>query len=71
MQSTNKFYSDDVNARIKKNKDFTIYAEELTSAARKEMLGIFIGTYDKEENDVVIDYLSLAYVRQQNLKRCS
>ena len=68
MQSTNKFYSNDANARIKKNKDFTIYADESTSAARKEMLGIFIGTYDKEENDVVIDYLSLAYVRQQNLK---
>ena len=26
------------------------------------MLGIFIGTYDEEENDVVIDYLSLAHV---------
>ena len=26
------------------------------------MLGIFIGTYDEEENDVVIDYLLLAHV---------
>ena len=26
------------------------------------MLGIFIGTYDEEENDVIIDYLLLAHV---------
>ena len=26
------------------------------------MLGIIIGTYGEEENDVVIDYLSLAHV---------
>ena len=55
LQAIDKFYSDDANARIKKNKDFTIYADESTSAARKEMLGIFIGTYDEEENDAVID----------------
>ena len=60
LQAIDKFYSDDANARIKKNKDFTIYADESASAARKEMLGIFIGTYAEEENDVVIDYLSLA-----------
>ena len=62
LQVINTFYSDDTNARVKKNKDFTIYADKSTSAARKEMLGIFIGTYDEEENDVVIDYLLLAHV---------
>ena len=62
LQAIDKFYSDDANARIKKNKDFTIYADESTSAARKEMLGIFIGTYDEEQNDVVINYLLLAQV---------
>ena len=45
----------------KKKKDFTIYADERTSAARKEMLSIFTGTYAVEENDV-IDYLLLAQV---------
>ena len=62
LQAIDKFYSDDAHAWIKKNKDFTIYADKSTSAARKEMLGIFIGTYDEEENDVVIDYLLLAHV---------
>ena len=44
LQAIDKFYSGDANAWIKKHKDFTIYAEESTSAARKEMLGMFIGT---------------------------
>ena len=43
-----QFYSNDENAWRKKNKDFTIYAEKSTSAAKKEMLGILIGTNDKE-----------------------
>ena len=61
-QAIDKFYSDDANAQIKKNKDFTIYADESTSAARKEMLCIFIGTYDEEENNAIIYYLSLAQI---------
>ena len=61
LQAIDKFSSNDANAQIKKNKDFTIYTDKSTSAAKKEMLGIFIGTYD-EENNVVIDFLSLAYV---------
>ena len=40
-------------------KDFTIYADESTSAAGKEMLGIFIGTYYEQENDVAIDYCEI------------
>ena len=62
LQTIDKFYSNDANTWIKKNKDFTICADESTSVARKEMLSIFIGTYDEEENEVVIDYLSLAHV---------
>ena len=41
LQAIGKFYSDDANTPIKNSKDFTVYADESTSAARKEMLGIF------------------------------
>ena len=54
MQVTGKVYSDNENSWTKKNKDFTIYADESTSAARKKMLVVLIETYDGEENNVGI-----------------
>ena len=54
LQVTDKFYSDNENSWIKKNKDFTKYADESTFAAKKKMLVVFIGTYDGEENNVGI-----------------
>lgn len=56
LQAIDKSYSNDANAQIKKNKNFTVSADKSTSAARKEMLGIFIQACHEQENDVIIDY---------------
>ena len=41
LQAIDKFYNGNANTPIKNSKDFNAYADESTSAARKEILGIF------------------------------
>ena len=41
--------------------DLAIFADEATSAARKEMR-LFLSAYDEEKNEVVIEFVSIASV---------
>ena len=42
--------------------DLAIFADEARSAARKEMMGLFLRAYDEEEKEVVIEFVSIASV---------
>ena len=42
--------------------DLAIFADEATSAGRKEMMGLFLSAYDKEKKEVVIEFVSIASV---------
>ena len=42
--------------------DITIFADEATSAARKEMMGLFLSAYDETSKKVVVEFVSLAAV---------
>lgn len=39
--------------------DIPIFADEATSAAQKEMMGLFISVFDEESTKVVVEFLSL------------
>ena len=42
--------------------DLAIFADEATSAARKEMMGLLLSAYDEEKKAVVIEFVSIASV---------
>ena len=42
--------------------DLIIFADEATSAARKEMMGLFLRAHDEEEKEVTIEFVSIASV---------
>ena len=42
--------------------DLAIFADKATSAARKEMMGLFLSAYDEEKKEVVIEFVSIASV---------
>ena len=42
--------------------DLAILAGEAISAARKEMMGLFLSAYDEEKKEVVIEFVSIASV---------
>ena len=50
------------NERIKKYDDIVLYADESMTAARKEMLGIFLAIFDKTEKKFKIEYVTLIEV---------
>ena len=42
--------------------DLAIFADEAISAARKEMMRLFLSSYDDEKKEVVIEFVSIASV---------
>ena len=62
IQQLDKFYWKEVQTRLKNATDIAIYADESTKAARKEMLGIFIGCFDETLKEFKMDYISLTEV---------
>ena len=42
--------------------DLAIFADEATSVARKEMMGLFLSVYDEEKKEVVTEFVSIASV---------
>ena len=42
--------------------DIVIYSDEATSAAQKEMMGLFLGCFDKIEKEFMLEYLPLVEV---------
>ena len=48
--------------------DIAIFADEATSLARKEMMGLFVSAYDEKNKRVVVEYVSIATVSSTQLK---
>ena len=42
--------------------DLVIFAIEATSAARKEMIGLFLSAYDEEEKELTLEFVSIASI---------
>ena len=42
--------------------DLAIFADEATSVARKEMMGLFLSVYDEEKKEVVTEFVSITSV---------
>ena len=42
--------------------DLVIFAVEATSAARKEMMGLFLSAYDEEEKELTLEFVSIASI---------
>ena len=51
VQAIQKYYLEKAKERIKQSTDTAIFANESTSAAQKEMLGIFIGSFDESNKE--------------------
>ena len=50
------------NSHLKEKLINTLINDEARSAARKEMMGLFLHAYDEEEKEVVIEFVSIASV---------
>ena len=62
IQDIQKYYLEKAKERIKQSTDIVIFADESTSAARKEMLGIFIGSFDESVKEFKMDFIALTEV---------
>ena len=62
IYSINKYFLKATDDRIKESENFVLYADESTSEARKEMLGIFIGIFDEVDKELKLEYVELTEV---------
>ena len=69
IHSFNNYFLTKSNERIKKCDDIVIYADKSTSAARKEMLGIFLAIFDEMDKKFKIEYASLIEVSSTKSER--
>ena len=57
--SINDYFQQQTDLRLQRAVDIAIYADESTSAARKEMMGIFISCLDEDQNEFALEYFQL------------
>ena len=62
IQAIQKYYLEKAKERIKQSTDIVIFANESTSATRKEISGIFIGSFDKSNKEFKMDFIALTEV---------
>ena len=62
IQSLNNYFLKKTEDRIKGSKYIVIYADESTSEAKKEMLGIFVGIFDETDKEFKLEYVKLTEV---------
>ena len=67
-QAIQKYYLEKAKERIKQSTDTAIFANESTSAAQKEMLGIFIGSFDESNKEFKMDFIVLTEVSSTTSK---
>ena len=48
-----------MDTKLRNASDVVIFADEATSIARKEMMGIFLSCYNKDDQEFVMEYLTL------------
>ena len=54
--------------RLKLSAEIVLFADEASNAARKEMLGNFISSFDKKNKEFNMDFISLVEVPSTNSK---
>lgn len=59
MSSLNSHLKEVLIKMLVEAEDIPIFADEATSAAQKEMMGLFISVFDEECTKVVVEFLSL------------
>ena len=59
MSSLNSHLKEVLIKMLVEAEDIPIFADEATSAAQKEMMGLFISVFDEESTKVVVEFLSL------------
>ena len=60
--SLDSFLWKQTNDRIERSADIVLFADESSNAARSEMLGVFVSTYDEKEKEFNMDFVSLVEV---------
>ena len=49
ISALNKFIKKEMDTKLRNASDVVIFADEATSIARKEMMGIFLSCYNKDD----------------------
>ena len=62
IASLDSFFWRETNERIRRSADIVLFADESTNAARSEMLGVFISSYDENTKKFYMDFVSLVEV---------
>ena len=68
VQAIQKYYLEKAKECIKQSTDIVIFADESTYAARKEMLGIFTGSFDESNKEFKMDFITLTEVSSTKSK---
>ena len=64
----NTYFKELVNERACHAQDIVLFADESTSAARKEMIGIYISYFDKNSKSFSVDFLMLQSISSTKSK---
>ena len=64
----NTYFKELVNKRACHAQDIVLFADESTSAARKEMIGIYISYFDKNSKSFSVDFLMLQSISSTKSK---
>ena len=56
------FIKKETDTKLRNASDVVIFADEATSVARKEMMGIFLSCYNEGDREFVMEYLALLEV---------
>ena len=62
LVSLNSYLKNTTCQHIVSASDIVLFADEATSAARKEMMGVFIGYFDELSKSFMLDFMSLVCI---------
>ena len=62
LVSINSYLKNTTNERIISANDIVVFSDEATSFARKEMMGVFISSFDESSKSFMLDFISLVSV---------
>ena len=63
IAALNEFIKKETDTKLRNASDVVMFADETTSVARKEMMGIFVSCYNEDDWEFVVEYLALLEVQ--------
>ena len=66
ISSLDSFLWQKTDERLQRSADIVLFADESSNAARSEMLGVFISSFDEETKQFFMDFVSLVEVSSTN-----